>query len=48
MIGTHIRTDDFLYFDQTAANIAIEQQKLIPLPLLNLPNLFDHIYLDLH
>lgn len=47
MIGAHIRTDNFLYFDQTAANIAIEQQKLIPISLPNLPNLFHHVYLDL-
>ena len=47
MIGAHIGTDDFFSLGQAAADVAVEEQKLIAFPLPDLSHLFDHVDLDL-
>lgn len=47
MIGTHISSDDLVNFGQAAADIAIEEQKLIAISFLDLSYLLNHVDLYL-
>lgn len=47
VIGTHVCADDFFYFGQAAADVAVEEQKLIAVSLPDLADLLHHVNLDL-